>query len=53
MTKGPPTSGGEHTFTTRRWGGNVGKNNNNCYAYAVNDFQMMSSLVIATGVGRL
>ncbi len=39
MTKGPPTSGGEHTFTTRRWGGKVGKNNNNCYAYAVNDFQ--------------
>ena len=39
MTKGPPTSGGEHTFTTRKWGGKVGKNNNNCYAYAVNDFQ--------------
>ena len=39
MTKHPPTSGSEHTFTTRRWGGKVGKNNNNCYAYAVNDYQ--------------
>ena len=43
MTKGPPTSGGEHTFTTRKWGGKVGKNNNNCYAYAVNDFQRYRS----------
>ena len=39
MVKNPPTSGSEHIFTTRRWGGPVGKNNNNCYAYAVHDFQ--------------
>lgn len=39
MVKGPPTSGSEHTFTKRKWGGKVGKNNNNCYAYAVHDFQ--------------
>jgi hypothetical protein len=39
MSKTPPTSGGEHTFTTKRWAGKVGKNNNNCYAYAMNDYQ--------------
>ena len=30
MVKNPPTSGSEHIFTTRKWGGPVGKNNNNC-----------------------
>lgn len=39
MVKNPPSSGSEHIFTTRKWGGPVGKNNNNCYAYAVHDFQ--------------
>ena len=33
MVKNPPTSGSEHIFTTRRWGGPVGKNNNNCLLY--------------------
>ena len=39
MTKSPPTSGSEHTFTMKRWGGKRGKGNNNCYAYAVHDYQ--------------
>jgi LysM repeat protein len=39
MKKSPPTNGSEHTFTMRRWNGKVGINNNNCYAYAVNDFE--------------
>ena len=43
MSKAPPTSGSEHTFTKKRWGGKVGKNNNNCYAYAVNDYQRYRS----------
>jgi len=37
--KTPPTNGSEPTFTMKRWNGKVGINNNNCYAYAVNDFQ--------------
>ena len=39
MSKTPPTNGSEHIFTTKRWGGKVGKNNNNCYAYAMNDYR--------------
>lgn len=35
----PPTNGSEPTFTMKRWNGKVGINNNNCYAYAVNDFE--------------
>lgn len=35
----PPTSGSEPTFTMKRWNGKVGINNNNCYAYAVNDYE--------------
>lgn len=38
MNKPPPTNGSEPTFTMKRWNGKVGVNNNNCYAYAVNDF---------------
>jgi LysM repeat protein len=34
----PPKSGSEHVFTLKKWGGKVGVKNNNCYAYAVNDF---------------
>jgi hypothetical protein len=32
-----PLSGSEKKFTTRWWGAKKGVNNNNCYAYAVND----------------
>ena len=39
MVNTPPTSGSEHKFTKRKWGGKIGKNNNNCYAYAVHDYQ--------------
>ena len=39
MKKSPPTNGSEPTFTMKRWSGKVGVNNNNCYAYAVNDFK--------------
>jgi len=39
MSKSPPASGSEHTFTMKKWAGKVGKGNNNCYAYAVNDYQ--------------
>ena len=35
----PPTNGSEHKFTMKRWNGKVGVGNNNCYAYAVNDFE--------------
>lgn len=35
----PPTSGSEPTFTMKRWNGKAGINNNNCYAYAVNDYK--------------
>jgi len=39
MTKRPPPSGSEHTFTTRKWGSPKGKVSNNCYAYAVHDYK--------------
>ena len=39
MNKRPPTNGYEPTFTMKRGSGKVGINNNNCYAYAVNDFR--------------
>jgi len=39
MNKNPPTNGSENIFTVKKWGGKVGINNNNCYAYAVNDFK--------------
>lgn len=39
MIKQPPTNGYEPTFTMKRWNSKVGVNNNNCYAYAVNDFE--------------
>lgn len=38
MNKTPPTNGSEPTFTMKRWNGKAGINNNNCYAYAVNDY---------------
>lgn len=37
MKKELPLSGSEKKFTTRWWGASKGVNNNNCYAYAVND----------------
>ncbi len=37
--KGPPLSGSESKFTNRRWGTKTGIGNNNCYAYAVGDYE--------------
>jgi len=37
MKKELPLSGSEKKFTTRLWGSKKGVDNNNCYAYAVND----------------
>ena len=37
--KNLPTSGSERKFTNRRWGTATGKGNNNCYAYAVGDYE--------------
>lgn len=34
-----PLSGSEKKYTTKRWGSNSGINNNNCYAYAVGDYE--------------
>lgn len=34
-----PLSGSERVFTNRRWGTKTGVNNNNCYAYAVGDYE--------------
>lgn len=34
-----PLSGSESTFTNRRWGTSTGIGNNNCYAYAVGDYE--------------
>tara|TARA_R110002153_G_scaffold244536_1_gene399987 strand:+ start:150 stop:827 length:678 start_codon:yes stop_codon:yes gene_type:complete len=39
MRNSPPPNGSEHIFTMKRWDGPVGKGNNNCYAYAVNDYK--------------
>ena len=30
MSKRPPVSGSEHTFTMKKWAGKVGKGNNKC-----------------------
>ena len=38
-TKALPLSGSEKMFTNRRWGSKQGVGNNNCYAYAINDFE--------------
>ena len=38
-TKNLPLSGSEPKFTNRRWGSNKGIPNNNCYAYAVGDYE--------------
>ena len=38
-TKALPLSGSEKMFTNRRWGSKQGIGNNNCYAYAINDFE--------------
>ena len=35
----PPLSGSEPTFTNRYWGTSIGIGNNNCYAYAVGDYE--------------
>jgi hypothetical protein len=35
----PPVNGSEPKYTTRRWGSTRGINNNNCYAYAVGDYE--------------
>lgn len=35
----PPLSGSEKRFTNRYWGTSTGINNNNCYAYAVGDYE--------------
>ena len=34
-----PVSGSEKRFTNRYWGTSTGINNNNCYAYAVGDYE--------------
>ena len=34
-----PLSGSEPTYTQRLWGRAVGIGNNNCYAYAVGDYE--------------
>lgn len=34
-----PLSGSERKFTDRKWGGPIGIGNNNCYAYAVGDYE--------------
>lgn len=34
-----PLSGSERKFTNMRWGTSTGINNNNCYAYAVGDYE--------------
>jgi len=34
-----PLSGSEKVFTNRRWGSQKGIKNNNCYAYAVGDYE--------------
>jgi len=34
-----PLSGSEPKYTTRRWGSKVGIGNNNCYAYAIGDYE--------------
>lgn len=39
MQNRPPLSGSEKKFTTRMWGSRAGVGNNNCYAYAVGDFE--------------
>jgi hypothetical protein len=36
-----PLSGSEPTYTNRLWGRTVGIGNNNCYAYAVGDYEKM------------
>ena len=35
----PPLSGSEPTFTNKYWGTSIGVGNNNCYAYAVGDYE--------------
>jgi|TARA_B000000477_G_scaffold67288_2_gene56435 hypothetical protein len=39
MAKDLPLSGSEKKFTNRRWGSKTGIDNNNCYAYAVGDYE--------------
>jgi len=39
MTTKLPLSGSERKFTNKRWGTSTGINNNNCYAYAVGDYE--------------
>jgi hypothetical protein len=39
--KALPLSGSEPTYTNRLWGRTVGIGNNNCYAYAVGDYEQM------------
>jgi len=34
-----PLSGSERKFTNKRWGSSTGIGNNNCYAYAVGDYE--------------
>jgi len=36
-----PLSGSEPNYTQRLWGRTVGIGNNNCYAYAVGDYESM------------
>ena len=39
MQKRLPLSGSERKYTTRKWGDRTGIGNNNCYAYAVGDYE--------------
>jgi len=41
MSKPLPLSGSEPKYTQRLWGRTVGVGNNNCYAYAVGDYEKM------------
>ena len=39
MSRQLPLSGSEPTFTHRYWGTSIGVGNNNCYAYAMGDYE--------------
>ena len=49
MKKKLPLSGSEKTFTKKKWGTTRGIGNNNCYAYAVNDYKRYRMMKSAPG----
>ena len=42
--RSPPTNGSEIIFDDQPWA-SLGKRSNNCYAYAVNDFDLFVFLI--------